>query len=151
MQDIHGQTPLFVPSQRGAGEVCRLLVNSGADPSIKTKDGSSPLVVAAPSVANILKDKQLLCKPDVDIETQILEAAKNGELEILKVCLLCVYFINWGGLCEGKTWGNSKLQVYHNHSQLLYDIRDIRIAINDIHLCGTTIVACFCSYSFFFF
>lgn len=86
IQDMDGQTPLFQPSQLGAVDVCMLLVNSGADPSIKTRDGSSPLVVAAPAVVDMLKDKQLLSKPDVDVETQVLEAAKNGELETLKVC-----------------------------------------------------------------
>lgn len=84
IQDMDGQTPLFQPSQLGAVDVCMLLVNSGADPSIKTRDGSSPLVVAAPAVVDMLKDKQLLSKPDVDVETQVLEAAKNGELETLK-------------------------------------------------------------------
>lgn len=85
MQDVDGHTPLFQPSQLGAVDVCVLLVNSGADPSIKARDGNSPLVVATSPVMDVLKDKQLLSKPDVDIEAQVLEAAKNGELETLKV------------------------------------------------------------------
>lgn len=85
VQDVDGHTPLFQPSQLGAVDVCVLLVNSGADPSIKARDGNSPLVVATSPVMDVLKDKQLLSKPDVDIEAQVLEAAKNGELETLKV------------------------------------------------------------------
>eukprot|EP00731_Ephydatia_muelleri_P020724 Em0013g451a len=84
VQDVDGHTPLFQPSQLGAVDVCVLLVNSGADPSIKARDGNSPLVVATSPVMDVLKDKQLLSKPDVDIEAQVLEAAKNGELETLK-------------------------------------------------------------------
>ena len=107
VQDAQGQTPLFRSSQLGAVEVCRLLTNSGADPSIKAKDGSSPLALAAPAVVDILKDKQLLSKPEVvDIQTQFLEAAKNGDLETLKVKCVCNVEV-----FVGKTVGNFPFRI----------------------------------------
>ena len=107
VQDAQGQTPLFRSSQLGAVEVCRLLTNSGSDPSIKAKDGSSPLALAAPAVVDILKDKQLLSKPEVvDIQTQFLEAAKNGDLETLKVKCVCNVEV-----FVGKTVGNFPFRI----------------------------------------
>ncbi len=64
-------------------QVCSFLMNNGADPAINAADGKTAHEVAAPSVQKLLKEEP--ARSNSDIESQLLEAAKNGEIEIVKV------------------------------------------------------------------
>ena len=64
-------------------QVCRFLLANGADPTLKTTAGQTVQDVATPSVQKVLKEEPP--RNNSDIEAQLLEAAKNGEFDTVKV------------------------------------------------------------------
>ncbi len=64
-------------------QVSWFLLSNGADPAIKAADGKTAYEVAPPSVQRVLKEEP--SRSNSDLESQLLEAAKNGEIETVKV------------------------------------------------------------------
>lgn len=84
-RDSHGQTALFRAARQGLVPVCRFLLANGADPSIQSNEGLSAEQVATPSIAKVMKEEVVPARGNSDIEGQLLEASKNGDLDTLKV------------------------------------------------------------------
>lgn len=83
---------LHVAAQLGLVNVCRFLIKNGANSSIVNNLRSKPIDLATPLVAKLLEEEEEEepAQGDSDVESQLLEAAKNGDLSALKVdFLLC--------------------------------------------------------------
>ena len=83
LRDQDGVTALHRAAQQGMAHVCKFLLANGADPAIKTDDGVCVADVAPPPVQKVLREVPQVGNSDV--ETRLLEAAKSGELETVKV------------------------------------------------------------------
>lgn len=83
MTDDTGNTALHKAAECNQSGACRLLIANGADPSIKNCDGHVPAELAAAPVAKVIAEEPV--KANADIESRLLEAAKNGDLETVKV------------------------------------------------------------------
>jgi ankyrin repeat protein len=81
--DHLGQTPLHVAAQAGRVGVARFLLVNGADQNTRTTAGQDAEMVATPGVVKVLRERPACSNSD--IESQLLEAAKNGEIEVVKV------------------------------------------------------------------
>ncbi|XP_041714449.1 poly [ADP-ribose] polymerase tankyrase-2 isoform X2 [Coregonus clupeaformis] len=80
--DNLGQTALHRAAHCGHLQTCRLLLNSGCDPLIMSLQGFSPSQMGNERVQEILHEGTLIGNSDVD--RQLLEASKSGDLEIVK-------------------------------------------------------------------
>ena len=89
LEDEHGSTALHIASELGLGHLCRFLVTNGSDPSIRSSDGAAPIDQAMATVTKVFREEPI--KGDSEIESQLLEAAKNGDLDLVKVCV-CWHF-----------------------------------------------------------
>ena len=79
----HGNTPLHVASELGLVNVCRVLLNNGADSSVMNHMRNKPVDVAMPTTMKVLHEEPI--RGDGDVESQLLEASKNGDLALIKV------------------------------------------------------------------
>ncbi|MBN3304408.1 TNKS2 protein, partial [Amia calva] len=85
--DNLGQTALHRAAHCGHLQTCRLLLSSGCDPLIMSLQGFSPSQMGNESVQQILQEGALIGNSDAD--RQLLEAAKSGDLDIVKkLCTL---------------------------------------------------------------
>ena len=64
--------------------MCRFLITNGANPSLPNNLRNKPIDVATPTVAEVLGGEEPL-RGESDVELQLLEAAKNGDLDTVKV------------------------------------------------------------------
>ena len=83
MRDAAGNTALHKAAECNQPIACRFLIANGADPLIKNCEGRVPADLATASVAKVIMEEPI--KPNADIESQLLEAAKNGDLDTVKV------------------------------------------------------------------
>ena len=83
MRDAAGNTALHKAAECNQPTACRFLIANGADPLIKNCEGRVPADLATASVAKVIMEEPI--KPNADIESQLLEAAKNGDLDTVKV------------------------------------------------------------------
>lgn len=75
-------------------ELCHFLISNGSDPSIRGSDGAPPIDQPVPTVSKVFREEPI--KGNSDIESQLLEAAKNGDLDLVKVCAsLCELLSNY--------------------------------------------------------
>uniref|UniRef100_A0A4W5QW19 Poly [ADP-ribose] polymerase n=1 Tax=Hucho hucho TaxID=62062 RepID=A0A4W5QW19_9TELE len=79
--DNLGRTALHRAAHCGHLQTCRLLLKSGCDP-LMSLQGFSPSQMGNESVQEILHEGTLIGNSDVD--WQLLEASKSGDLEIVK-------------------------------------------------------------------
>ena len=87
MPDAAGNTALHKAAECNQPNACRFLIANGADPSIKNCEGHVPADLATAAVAKVITEEPI--KPNADIESQLLEAAKNGDLDTVKVHCMC--------------------------------------------------------------
>ena len=85
--DSHGRTALFQAAQQGLIPTSRFLLANGAIPSIQSSEGLSAEQVATPPVAKVIKEEVMSSRGNSDIECQLLEGSKNGDLETVKVSM----------------------------------------------------------------
>uniref|UniRef100_UPI00398EBF96 poly [ADP-ribose] polymerase tankyrase-2 isoform X2 n=1 Tax=Pristiophorus japonicus TaxID=55135 RepID=UPI00398EBF96 len=84
--DSLGQTPLHRAAHCGHHHTCRLLLTSGSDSSIVSLQGFTASQMGNESVQNIL---QGVLVGNFDTDRQLLEAAKAGDLDVVKkLCTL---------------------------------------------------------------
>ena len=89
MRDAVGNTALHKAAECNQPSACRFLIANGADPLIKNCDSRVPADLATAPVAKVIMEEPV--KANADIESQLLEAAKNGDLDTVKVCVcVCV-------------------------------------------------------------
>ena len=81
--DSHGQAALHRCAREGNVQACRILLSFGADPSIVSLQGYTAAQLATESVAKLLAEEPS-SPSGADIEYQLLEAAKAGDLELVK-------------------------------------------------------------------
>ena len=86
-QDQAGMTALHYSAQQGHVDVCRALLTCGADPGISNHHGLTVIQVASDIVQQLLREEP--APSTTDIEAQLLDAAKNGDIGTVKV----IYFI----------------------------------------------------------
>lgn len=67
----------------GLVQICRFLVANGVDTSIKNSENNTAIDVATPATSKAIREEPI--KGNTDIESQLLEMAKNGDLEGVKV------------------------------------------------------------------
>ncbi|KAL1436839.1 hypothetical protein MTO96_049239 [Rhipicephalus appendiculatus] len=79
--DSLGQTALHRCSREGNVQACRLLLSAGADPGIVSGQGYTASQLASDAVQQLLHEPQ---HSSGDSEFQLLEAAKAGDLDIVK-------------------------------------------------------------------
>ncbi|XP_046385397.1 poly [ADP-ribose] polymerase tankyrase [Ischnura elegans] len=79
--DGHGQTALHLCARKDNLQGCRLLLSYGVDPSIVSLEGYTAAQVAQENVLKVLRDPP---SSSVDVECQLLEAAKAGDTEQVK-------------------------------------------------------------------
>ena len=65
-------------------QACRILVSHGVDPSIVSLQGYTALQVAGENVHKVLEEPP----PLLDLETQLLEASKAGDLDTVQRLLI---------------------------------------------------------------
>ncbi|XP_067908702.1 poly [ADP-ribose] polymerase tankyrase-2 isoform X4 [Heterodontus francisci] len=80
--DSLGQTPLHRAAQCGHHHTCRLLLTSGSDSSIVSVQGFTASQMGNESVQQILQEGVMVGNFDAD--RQLLEAAKAGDLDVVK-------------------------------------------------------------------
>ncbi|XP_069467433.1 poly [ADP-ribose] polymerase tankyrase-2 isoform X2 [Ambystoma mexicanum] len=80
--DSLGQTPLHRAARCGHLQTCRLLLQSGCDPSIVSLQGFTALQIGNESVQHILQENTESSNSDTD--QHLLESAKVGDLEVVK-------------------------------------------------------------------
>jgi len=85
-KDHHGNTALHKAAELGSVGVCRLLIASGANPSMSNSLRNRPIDVANPLVTKVLQEEEPI-RSNLDVESQLLEAARDGDLDTVKVCL----------------------------------------------------------------
>ncbi|XP_072281308.1 poly [ADP-ribose] polymerase tankyrase-2 isoform X2 [Pyxicephalus adspersus] len=79
--DNLGQTCLHRAAHCGQLQTCRILLNSGCDPSLISLQGFTAVQMGNESVQQLLQGLPL---SNSDADRQLLEAAKAGDLEIVK-------------------------------------------------------------------
>ncbi|XP_049516904.1 poly [ADP-ribose] polymerase tankyrase-1 [Dermacentor silvarum] len=79
--DSLGQTALHRCSREGNVQACRLLLSAGADPGIVSGQGYTASQLASDAVQQLLHEPQ---HSSGDAEFQLLEAAKAGDLDVVK-------------------------------------------------------------------
>ncbi|CAG0880158.1 unnamed protein product [Darwinula stevensoni] len=80
-----GQTALHRSARDGNIQACRTLLNYGVDPQIVSLQGFTALQVANETVQNLLLEEHPVGgRGNVDVASQLLEAAKQGDLELVK-------------------------------------------------------------------
>ncbi|XP_037282479.2 tankyrase isoform X1 [Rhipicephalus microplus] len=79
--DSLGQTALHRCSREGNVQACRVLLAAGADPGIVSGQGYTASQLASDAVQQLLHEPQ---HSSGDVEFQLLEAAKAGDLDIVK-------------------------------------------------------------------
>lgn len=84
-QDQAGMTALHYSAQQGHVDVCRTLLTCGADPGITNHQGLTVVQVASDTIQQLLREEPALSA--ADIEAQLLDAAKNGDIGTVKVSL----------------------------------------------------------------
>ncbi|XP_033757082.1 poly [ADP-ribose] polymerase tankyrase-1-like [Pecten maximus] len=80
--DSLGQTALHRVAQQGNMQACRLLMSYGVDPAIVSLQGYMAAQLATENIQKMLKEDPPVGGTDVDI--QLLEAAKAGDIEVIK-------------------------------------------------------------------
>ncbi|XP_007894883.1 poly [ADP-ribose] polymerase tankyrase-2 isoform X1 [Callorhinchus milii] len=86
--DNLGQTPLHRAAHCGHLQTCRLLLTSGSDSSIVSLQGFTALQMGNESVQQMLQAEDV-CVGNLDVDRQLLEAAKAGDLDVVKrLCTL---------------------------------------------------------------
>lgn len=85
-KDHLGNTPLHKAAELGLVNTCCVLSSNGASPSILNNARSKPVDVATPAALKVLQQDEPV-RGDSDVESQLLEAAKNGDLALVKVCI----------------------------------------------------------------
>ncbi|XP_050397840.1 poly [ADP-ribose] polymerase tankyrase-1 [Patella vulgata] len=80
--DRLGQTALHRVAQQGNLQACRLLMSYGIDTTIMNVNGFTAAMLATENVQKLLQEDLPVGGTDVDI--QLLEAAKAGDLELVK-------------------------------------------------------------------
>lgn len=82
--DSVGQTSLHHVAQQGNMQACRILLQYGIDRSIVSLQGCTAAQMAPSSLQKMLRDVD---SPSggTDVDIQLLEAAKAGDLEVVKV------------------------------------------------------------------
>ncbi|XP_074640442.1 poly [ADP-ribose] polymerase tankyrase-1-like [Tubulanus polymorphus] len=80
--DGQGQTALHRCAQQGNVQACRLLLSYGADRSIVSLQGYTAAQLATDNVQKLLREDPPTGGTDIDL--QLLEAAKAGDLEVVK-------------------------------------------------------------------
>ena len=81
--DSHGQTALHRGARDNNVQGCRVLLSFGADPSIVSLQGYTAAQLANDAVSKLLAEEPTV-PGGADIEYQLLEAAKAGDLELVK-------------------------------------------------------------------
>lgn len=81
-----GQTSLHRCARDGNVQACRILVSYGVDPAIVSLQGYTAAQVATESVQKILHEDSL--SGGVDVEYQLLEASKAGDLDVVTKLLV---------------------------------------------------------------
>lgn len=78
-----GQTALHRVAQQGNIQACRLLIQYGIDTTIRSLQGYTAAEVGTENIQKMLRDDPV---PQVgtDIDLQLLEAAKAGDMEVVK-------------------------------------------------------------------
>lgn len=112
--DGMGQTALHRSSRDGLSSVCRLLFSYGADPTIVSLQGYTAAQVATEAVQKLFAEEPSLFTassstslvPPADLEYQLLEAAKAGDLDNVRRILSLV-----GGGSNGSTPSPAALQL----------------------------------------
>ncbi|KAG8226948.1 hypothetical protein J437_LFUL004666 [Ladona fulva] len=79
--DGHGHTALHLCARKDNVQGCRLLLSYGVDASILSLEGYTAAQVAQENVLKVLQDPP---SSSVDVECQLLEAAKAGDTEQVK-------------------------------------------------------------------
>ena len=82
--DSAGQTCLHRCAREGNVQACRILLSFGADPNIVSLQGYTAAQLATESVGKLLAEEPSPTPGGADIEYQLLEAAKAGDLELVK-------------------------------------------------------------------
>ncbi|XP_059179207.1 poly [ADP-ribose] polymerase tankyrase-1-like isoform X1 [Physella acuta] len=77
-----GQTALHRVAQQGNMQACRLLMSFAIDPSIVSLQGYTAAQLATENIQKLLREDPPVGGTDIDI--QLLEAAKAGDLELVK-------------------------------------------------------------------
>ena len=85
-------TALHWAAQRGHIDVCHCLLAHGANPALANARGHTVGEVASEVVRQLLQDNTFTSttsatSDDGGHEQQLLEAARAGDLEIVKVCI----------------------------------------------------------------
>eukprot|EP00094_Tigriopus_californicus_P011802 TCALIF_11400-PA protein Name:"Similar to Tnks Tankyrase-1 (Mus musculus)" AED:0.04 eAED:0.04 QI:0/0.85/0.75/0.87/0.71/0.5/8/1134/1190 len=83
--DSHGQTSLHRCAREGNIQACRILLSFGADPAIVSLQGYTAAQLATDPTRTLLtEDPPSNGAVGADVEYQLLEAAKAGDLELVK-------------------------------------------------------------------
>lgn len=80
--DSLGQTALHRVAQQGNVQACRLLLSHGVDSTTMSLQGYTAAQLATENVKKVLREGPSVEVTDVDI--QLLEAAKSGDLDLVK-------------------------------------------------------------------
>ena len=84
-----GNSSLHLAAELGLVNICRLLLSFGADSSLMNHLKDKPVDIATPTVVKIFHEEPI--KGYGDVESQLLEAAKNGYTVLIKVWVcVCV-------------------------------------------------------------
>lgn len=86
--DSAGQTALHRAARDGNVQACRMLLTGGADPSIVSLQGFTAAQLSTESVSKLLSEEPASSAGTADLEYQLLEAAKAGDLELVKKVVL---------------------------------------------------------------
>jgi len=85
--DSAGQTALHRAARDGNVQACRILLSYGADPHIVSLQGFTAAQLSTESVSKLLSEEPLN-QAGADLEYQLLEASKAGDLELVKKVVL---------------------------------------------------------------
>ncbi|KAK7463981.1 hypothetical protein BaRGS_00038021 [Batillaria attramentaria] len=80
--DSLGQTALHRVAQQGNMQACRLLMSYAIDPSIVSHQGYTAAQLATDNIQKLLQEDPPVGGTDIDL--QLLEAAKAGDIELVK-------------------------------------------------------------------
>jgi tankyrase len=83
LQDKNGLTVLHIAAKQGLHNIFRYLLSHGADITVQTTQGETMEDLATPSVRKVIQEE--VSKPNPSTHSRILEAAKNGDFETLKL------------------------------------------------------------------
>ncbi|BFY98557.1 hypothetical protein BsWGS_01597 [Bradybaena similaris] len=87
-----GQTALHRVGQQGNMQACRLLMSYAVDSSIVSVQGYTAAQLATENIQKLLREDPPVGGTDVDI--QLLEAAKAGDLELVKLVATNLHAVN---------------------------------------------------------